>query len=342
MDKTTQEERIHLELLRRALKLAPLAVISTVVNATILVLVLWGNTLHSALILWFAATWCVLLFRLRFLFRYRSGLVRPDQAARARKQLIIGLFLAGSVWGSAGFFLFPANSTSHQTLIVFVLCGMVAGASEAFASIMAAYFAFVLPALIPLLIRLLTIGGPVYHAMSAMTLLYLVLTTLIARRINATTTELLELKDHFSQMVEERTRSNNTLREEVASRKKAEDSLRNSEAQLRLLSSRLLSTQEEERRRIACELHDTIGQTLPAMKYWIEILIQSKNSADPEEAMKKLRMFVPILQESIEETRAIYMGLRPTMLDSIGIIATLGWLRQEFCNLHPNHHVELT
>lgn len=342
MDRIAQKELIYVELLQRALKLAPLAIISTIVNAAILVLVLWPNTPHSALMLWFAATWCVLLLRSCFLIKYRSGLVQPGQAAHVGRLFVIGVFLAGLTWGSAGFFLFPVNSPSHQVLIVFVLCGMVAGASEAFSSIMPAFLAFVLPALVPLLIRLLIIGGPVYFAMSAMTLLYLVLTTFIAKRINATTRELVELKEYLSQVVEERTEANVKLQEEIASRNKAEDSLRASEAQLRLLSSRLISTQEEERRRIACDLHDTIGQTLAAMKYWIEVLIQSKGSDNPEEAMKKLRMFVPILQNSIEETRTIYMGLRPTMLESIGVVATLRWLRQEFCNLHPNQHVELT
>jgi signal transduction histidine kinase len=342
MDKTTHEELIHIELLNRSLKLAPFATIATIINAAILIVVLWTNTPHSTLILWFVGTWCVLLLRLCFLFRYRPGSVRPEQVARVSRLFVIGVFLSGSIWGSAGFFLFPENSPTHQTLIVFVLCGMVAGASEAFSSIMTAFIAFAFPALIPLLIRLLIIGGPVYYAMSAMTLLYLVLTTFISKRINATTRELVELNNHFAQMVQERTKSAIKMQEEITSRKRAEDSLRASEAQLRLLSSRLISTQEDERRKIACDLHDTIGQTLAAMKYWVEALIHSKDTDDPEEATRKLRMFVPILQNSIEETRAIYMGLRPSMLDSIGVVATLRWLRQEFCSLHPKQHVELT
>jgi signal transduction histidine kinase len=219
---------------------------------------------------------------------------------------------------------------------------MAAGASEALSSIIAAFFAFIIPALIPLFIRLLTIGGPVYYTMAGMTLLYMVLTAFVAKRINATTRQLLEMKEHLSFMVEERTKSNLKLQQEITVRKKAEELLRASEAQLKLLSSRIISTQEEERRRIACELHDSIGQTLAAMKYWVEVLIAPETSSDHDQAMKNLQMFVPILQNSITETRAIYMGLRPTMLDSIGVVAALGWLRQEFCNLHPNQHVELS
>ena len=276
MDKTIQENQISLELLRRTLKLAPIAIIATIVNATVLVPVLWRNTPHSVLIPWFAATWGILLLRLGFLFRFPPESIRPDQAAVVARFFVIGIFLAGLVWGSAGFFLFPVDSPSHQTLIVFVLCGMAAGASEAFSSIIAAFFAFIIPALGPLFIRLLTIGGPVYHTMAGMTLLYMVLVAFIAKRINATTRQLIEIKEHCSLLVAKRTESNLELQQEITVRRKTEESLRASEAQLKLLSSRIISTQEEERRRIACELHDSIGQTLAAMKYWVEFLIDSK------------------------------------------------------------------
>ncbi len=128
---------------------------------------------------------------------------------------------------------------------------------------------------------------------------------------------------------------------DVTARKEAEQALRESEMLLRSLSSKLLSVQEEERKRIAGELHDTIGQTLAAVKYWVETIIQSKDTIDIEEVMKRLQMFVPTLQRSIEETRTIYMGLRPTMLDSMGVTATLMWFCREFMKLYPKLHIEL-
>ncbi|MGP8196209.1 MAG: histidine kinase, partial [Syntrophobacteraceae bacterium] len=44
---------------------------------------------------------------------------------------------------------------------------------------------------------------------------------------------------------------------------------------------------------------------------------------------------------SIEETRNIYMGLRPPMLDNVGLLATLEWLRNECMKLYPQRHIEL-
>ncbi len=57
--------------------------------------------------------------------------------------------------------------------------------------------------------------------------------------------------------------------------------------------------------------------------------------------MGRLEQFVPILQRSIEETRNICMGLRPPMLDSVGLLATLEWLRGECTKLYPQCHIEL-
>ncbi|MGA2401649.1 MAG: hypothetical protein ABSG91_08065 [Syntrophobacteraceae bacterium] len=54
-----------------------------------------------------------------------------------------------------------------------------------------------------------------------------------------------------------------------------------------------------------------------------------------------LEQFVPTLQRAIEETRSIYMGLRPSMLDSVGLLSTLEWRRRECMKLYPDRHVEL-
>jgi PAS domain S-box-containing protein len=131
------------------------------------------------------------------------------------------------------------------------------------------------------------------------------------------------------------------VNQDITESKRAEKALRESEEQLRSLSSRLLEAQEEERRRLASELHDTIGQTLAACKFWVEMVLKLRDEGNAGAALNHLEKFVPILQRSIEETRCIYMGLRPSMLDSIGLLATLEWQRREFMELYPNRHIEL-
>jgi signal transduction histidine kinase/CheY-like chemotaxis protein len=227
MDGDTRQERIYVELVRQTLKLAPTAIVATVLNAFVLVLILWEPISHSLLIIWFAATIGLALQRSIFSYKYRPEALQPDQAAKVAKWVVIGLALSGIIWGCAGLFLFPKDSPTHQILVVFVLCGMVAGAAGTFSSIFAAFLAFTLPTLIPLFIRFLIIGGPVYYAMSAMTLLYMGLTLIIARRINITNRELVDLKEHFAQMVEEQTAellyANEQLKRQIEERERVEE-----------------------------------------------------------------------------------------------------------------------
>lgn len=111
--------------------------------------------------------------------------------------------------------------------------------------------------------------------------------------------------------------------------------------ELRQIPSKLISVQEEERKRLASELHDSIGQTLAAVKLWVEMSLKLRDAGDGSAALSRLEQFVPILRRSIEETRSIYMGLRPLMLDSMGLLPALEWLRRECMKLYPERHIEL-
>jgi PAS domain S-box-containing protein len=115
---------------------------------------------------------------------------------------------------------------------------------------------------------------------------------------------------------------------------------RNDES-LRMVPSMLIQAQENERQRLAVELHDSIGQTVVALKFRIEHVITTLENREYNESLRLLNEYVPILQRSIDETRAIYMGLRPTVLSEHGIISTLEWYRYELTKLYPDQHVEL-
>ena len=101
-------------------------------------------------------------------------------------------------------------------------------------------------------------------------------------------------------------------------------------AEVRFLSSRLLAAQEEERRRIAIDLHDGIGGLLSAIKYKTEA---AQRGNDLEEV-------VSLLQRAIEECRRIQMDLRPPLLDDLGLLATFNWLIREFQKRTPGLTVE--
>lgn len=118
---------------------------------------------------------------------------------------------------------------------------------------------------------------------------------------------------------------------EAVHRFNLEADLRQSEARLRQVSIELLNAQENERKRISREIHDSIGQCLNAIKYRVEDALLRKSKAEMEE---RLRNLVPIVQEAVDETRRIQTALRPPILDDLGILATLNWFLREFQNTY--------
>ena len=121
-------------------------------------------------------------------------------------------------------------------------------------------------------------------------------------------------------------------------RKRSKDDLRESERQLKYLSSALLRVQENERRMVAAELHDDLGQLLTAIKYKIESVLVRM---DPDESRTRdLNAIIPNIQLAIEQVRNMYTQLMPTVLDDLGILATLSWFCREFQKDHPNILVE--
>jgi signal transduction histidine kinase len=116
--------------------------------------------------------------------------------------------------------------------------------------------------------------------------------------------------------------------------------LENANANLRKIPSRLLAAMEEERKRIGRDFHDSVVQMLVAIKLRIELAIKLNENGYPETAMTHLEQLIPILQSAIEESRSICMGLRPSILDNLGILSTVEWLCREIMKLYPGIHVE--
>jgi PAS domain S-box-containing protein len=121
-------------------------------------------------------------------------------------------------------------------------------------------------------------------------------------------------------------------------RKLVENALFESEKTLRILSEQLLAVQENERKRIALEVHDGINQTLAAIKFALEKKLTQMNPAKAPEGLS-LEGIIELVQSGIEESRRIQMDLRPSILDDLGIIATLRWFIREFQKIYT--HIEI-
>jgi signal transduction histidine kinase len=130
------------------------------------------------------------------------------------------------------------------------------------------------------------------------------------------------------------------LEDEIEERKRAEASLRRSEHKLGVLSSKLLGAQEIERQRVASELHDGLGQSLSAIKFSLERGLRRLDPGASEESIEVVQGAVDKIHDAVEEVRNIAMDLRPTMLDDLGILATLKWFCREFQQVYPHIKIE--
>jgi PAS domain S-box-containing protein len=150
-------------------------------------------------------------------------------------------------------------------------------------------------------------------------------------------------RDELEMRVQERTEElraiNEELKTENEERLKIEIELRESENHLRQLSAALLSAQERERKRIAQEVHDSMGASLAATKFKVEAALTEMGDDSPQTRVA-LESIIPIIQATIEEARRIQMSLRPSILDDLGILATINWFCRQYESIYPSIRIE--
>ncbi len=148
------------------------------------------------------------------------------------------------------------------------------------------------------------------------------------------------LEQRIQMRTAELVRANNQLRREIEERRRIEETLRHSESEMRLLSVQLLTAQEVERKRIAAELHDGIGQSLSAIKFSVENAIGLWASRCSEPEVTQLHKIISMMQGAIEEVRRISMDLHPSTLTDLGIVPTIAWFCREFRSIYSGIQLE--
>jgi len=119
---------------------------------------------------------------------------------------------------------------------------------------------------------------------------------------------------------------------DVTDRKLADEALRESREELQHLSANIQHVREEEKTRIARELHDDLGQQLAALK--IEVTRTSLGGAD-------LRTICTLIDQLVVSVRRIATDLRPAMLDDLGLIPAIEWFGDQFSARHGVRVVRL-
>ncbi|MBW7884106.1 MAG: sensor histidine kinase, partial [Caldilineaceae bacterium] len=145
-----------------------------------------------------------------------------------------------------------------------------------------------------------------------------------ARAPRWTDDEIGELADAFNRMVRELARSRQTIQEKEAARSK-------------LLSS-LINAQEEERKRIARELHDGIGQALTSLLVNLKLIEQADTLPRAQQIASAMRA---VTSETLEDARTLSRDLRPSALDDLGLVPALERYVAELASRYPKLELDL-
>ena len=121
------------------------------------------------------------------------------------------------------------------------------------------------------------------------------------------------------------------IAEDITERKRAENQLFKYQAQLKHISSALSLAEERERRNIAEDLHDRIGQNQAVIKMKLEDLRDSQVDTDSDRALNEIR---ELLDNAIQETRTLTFEISPPILYELGFEPAVEWLIEQFMQRH--------
>jgi PAS domain S-box-containing protein len=121
------------------------------------------------------------------------------------------------------------------------------------------------------------------------------------------------------------------INSDITERKRGEESLVLQREQLRALAERLQLVREEDRKRVARDLHDQIGQILTAIK--MDMTWMTRHLPESEgEVLARLRESIQSINDGVKSVRTICSGLRPGVLDDLGLAAAIEWQASEFAS----------
>jgi PAS domain S-box-containing protein len=159
---------------------------------------------------------------------------------------------------------------------------------------------------------------------------FLVVKDITANKIvdDAVQRALRELDAKVTERTAELVRANELLKSEIAERKRAEQALEQTKQTLRELAAHQDRIKEEERKRIAREIHDDLGQNLLALRIDVSMLHARTGKAHPK-LHKKVEDALHHIDLTMKSVRSIINNLRPDVLD-LGLPAAIGWQVADF------------
>lgn len=216
-------ERQQLELIYSQ---APVSIFMAFVLVALMTSALWSVVNHSTLLMWFGAQAVQTALRLLLVRQYRRAAEDTKNGPRWMLLFFAGTFVAGIVWGCIGLQFSYAWPVEYQMLMLMGLAGVMAGAISSYAVNLSVYIAFLVPTVLIPAQSLLVYSSAVTSSLGLMMLLFSAAMLMIARNYNHNAVKLLHIRLSNQHLLDEMTRVNASLENEIVVRRDAEHSLR--------------------------------------------------------------------------------------------------------------------
>lgn len=236
--------QIYAEEVRHLYRLSRAGYLGTSIGASIMTFALWGYVNNAMLVGWFMAALGITLGRYLLYRAYMAAPAANPAAQSWADRFLVGAAAMGSMWGVLGTLLFPVDSVPHQFLVIFVIGGMAMSAAVVLAPVKRVFYAFVFPALLPLIVVLGMQGDPLHILMGVLAVVFavviLALSTAMKEDVLASTRikfENADLVARFSAVNQQMQQSNKQLKAEVESQERTQEELRQASQKFHALIS---------------------------------------------------------------------------------------------------------
>ncbi len=180
---------------------APIALLAVLVNTTLLAWLMWGHVSSTAVLAWAGTLWLVTLGRAAMLALHRRAPQRYD-ARTWERAFAVGAAFNGVAWGVGGL-SFVGPDVITTIAVVFVVGGMVAGASSSTSVSMLSFGLYSGPALAPVVLALILEGGTVPLVLAAMLSLFGLAMTVLARQGGAAIVGSMQLEQRNAALLDQ-------------------------------------------------------------------------------------------------------------------------------------------
>jgi len=171
LDKSTRIEAAKLQLL---VSLNSRALITSALLALVLAFMQSSVISNATIIIWLLLIAGATVLRIALAESFKRTPVTDDATIRERlMKFRLGVLVSSLIWGSAGFFLFPENSSQHQIFLIFVLGGLSAGGVIAYSIDLLSAVSYSLLLTLPLVVKLFLLDGGLFLGMGLAVMLYL-------------------------------------------------------------------------------------------------------------------------------------------------------------------------